>query len=237
MKARERLGMTRAEVSAEAARIAKLFGNSQCWISESWLSRVEGNKGTLSGVKLMTLLYLYRMEAKDFLDADDTIVDPVDRQWRHHLSPERHMLVESGPLEEFLDQLLPDEYVEPPEETKILDNDAQFSSKRYVRAIIGRKDNRMYPILRPGAVVLIDRQRRDINKRIKINHETDTPIFFFETHDAPICGWAYRGRNGTVDIMAHPIANMAPLNMRFEQEAQLVGQAVAVLMWFVEEKA
>jgi hypothetical protein len=227
--------MTRPEVCAETARIAELYGNPKCKISESWLWRIETNQGTASGVKLLTLTYIYRLDTQELLGTDDTATAMVFSQWRHPLSPENHILIDPGPLDDLVAQLLPGEYVEPPETTAILPNDPQFSSDRYVRAIIGTRDNRAYPMLRPGAVVLIDRQRRDINKRVKIRHEFDTPIFFFETHGTPICGWAHRNKNGTVDIWAHPAAQMAPVNLFYEQEAQLVGQVVAVQMWLTTE--
>lgn len=227
--------MTRPEVCAETARIAKLHGNPKCKISESWLWRIETNQGTASGVKLLALIHIYRLDSQELLETDDTPSADVFSQWRHPLSPENHILIEPGPLDALAAGLLPVEYVDPPETTAILPNDSQFSSERYVRAIIGTRDNRAYPMLRPGAVVLVDRQRRDINKRLKILHEFDTPIFFFETHDVPICGWAHRNKNGTVDIWAHPAAQMAPINLQYGQEAELVGQVVAVQMWLTAE--
>jgi len=236
MEARLRLKMSRAEVSAETARIAKLYRNPQCRISESWLGRIETNQGFPSSVKLLTLIVCYRLDVRELLGTDETPVDPVDAQWRHHLTPATHILIEAGPLGDVATDLLPNEYVEPPEVTTLLPNDARFSSDRYARAIIGTNDNRMYPILRSGALVLIDRRRRDINKRVRIRHELDTPIFFFETHGAPICGWAHRNANGTVDIWAHPAAQMPPINLLYRQEAQLVGQVVAVKMWIVPDE-
>jgi hypothetical protein len=227
--------MTRPEVSAETARIAELHGNPKCKISESWLWRIETNQGTASGVKLLALIHIYRLDNQELLGTDDTASADVFSQWRHPLSPENHILIERGPLDALAADLLPVEYIDPPETTAILPNDSQFSSERYVRAIIGTRDNRAYPMLRPGAVVLIDREQRDINKRLKIRHEFDTPIFFFETHGVPLCGWAHRNKNGTVDIWAHPAAQMAPINLQYGQEAELVGQVVAVQMWLTPE--
>lgn len=235
LEARLRLRMTRPEVCAETARIAELHGNPKCKISESWLWRIETNQGTASGVKLLTLIHIYRLNSEELLSTDDTPSAGVFSQWRHPLSPENHILIEPGPLDDLAAELLPVEHVEPQETTAILHNDSQFSSDRHVRAIIGTRDNRAYPMLRPGAVVLIDRQQRDINKRLKIRHEFDTPIFFFETHGVPICGWAHRNKNGTVDIWAHPAAQMSPINLQYGQEAELVGQVVAVQMWLTPE--
>lgn len=235
LQARLSLRMTRPQVCAETVRIAELYGNPKCKISESWLWRIETNQGTASGVKLLTLLHIYRLDAQSLLATDDTAKAVVHSQWRHSLSPETHLMLEPGPLDDYAAELLPADYAEPPEATALLPNDEEFSSERYVRAIIGTRDNRAYPMLRPGAVVLIDRRQRDINKRVRIRHDFDTPLFFFETHGAPICGWAHRNKNGTVDIWAHPAAQMPPINLLYEQEAQLVGQVVAVQMWLAPE--
>lgn len=235
LTARLRLKLSRPDVSSEADRIAELYGNMACKISESWLYRIETNRGRANGITLLTLLHIYRLGVEELLGTDDTLDDSADSGWHLPLTPDSHMILDPGPVDDLAKSLLPEEYLAPPEMTMVLPNDPQYANKRYVRAIIGSNANRAYPMLRPGAIVLIDQQQRDINKRVTVKHEFDTPLFFFRTHGAPICGWAHRHSNGTVSIWAHPAAQMDPINLQSGQEAELIGRIVAVKMWLAPQ--
>ncbi len=230
---RERLKLSRQDVEVETARIAKLRGNPDCKISANWLYRVECGEHGIGGIKLLTLAYVYYLTVEELLAFDDAPNQPVEADWHLSVEPKETLLLTPGPLNDLARLKLPDGYSVPPKKTRLIEDESRPRTARYVRAIIGKDDNRMYPLLHPSAIVLIDRHKRAVAKPVNAKNEFEIPIYFFETHDGPVFGWASLGKNDILSILAHPCSGKSPLHFQYKQEIDVIGQIVGVQMWIV----
>jgi transcriptional regulator with XRE-family HTH domain len=228
---RERLKLSRQDVEEETNRIAQLRGNPSCKISANWLYRVESGDHGIGGIKLLTLAYAYQLTVEELLALDDAPDQPAEADWHLPVEPRQTLLLTPGPLDDLARLRLPDGYSSPPKRTKLLQEESTSRVTRYVRAIVGKEDNRMYPLLHPGAIVLIDRHSRAVAKHPNVKNEFEIPIYFFETHDGPVFGWTSLGKNDILSILAHPCSGKSPLHFQYKHEIDVIGQIVGVQMW------
>ncbi len=98
----------------------------------------------------------------------------------------------------------------------------------YNYGYIGRDDHWMEPLLRPGALVLIDTNRQKIVSGGWRN-EADRPIYLIDARTAYRCCWCLLERNRLV-LQPHPLSSCAPESYRFPDDADVVGQVVGVSM-------
>ena len=100
--------------------------------------------------------------------------------------------------------------------------------KKYRYAMIGADDWTMYPLLRPGALVLIDDTKRKIANTGWTN-EFERPIYFLETRDGYICAWCTL-HDSQLMVQPHPASKGTPQVFKFPQEIEVVGQVIGVAM-------
>jgi transcriptional regulator with XRE-family HTH domain len=98
--------------------------------------------------------------------------------------------------------------------------------RRY--GLIGLEDWSMFPILRPGSLVLIDEQRRKI-ARGGWNSEFDRPIYFLEHRQGYLCGWC-AVEDGTLAVQPHPASEKPPMLFKYPPDIDVVGQVVGMAM-------
>jgi hypothetical protein len=91
----------------------------------------------------------------------------------------------------------------------------------------------MYPLLRPGALVVIDDSRRKIVAG-GWRHEFERPIYFLERRDGYVCGWCSLV-GGRLVLQPHPASMCLPSVYAYPSEIEVIGQVVAVAM-FLEPK-
>ncbi len=92
---------------------------------------------------------------------------------------------------------------------------------------IGLEDWSMYPVLRPGSLVLIDETRR----RIEVDgwtSEMNRPIYFLEHRDGYRCGWCTPYDNHIL-VQPHPSSHRKP-DMYGIGEIDVIGQVTGVAM-------
>ncbi|MBI4908874.1 MAG: hypothetical protein HY820_34960 [Acidobacteria bacterium] len=107
----------------------------------------------------------------------------------------------------------------------LLDN-LDLEDHRY--GYVGTDDWFMYPILQPGALVLIDETKRRI-LNTGWSNEYDRPIYFLETEEGYFCGWCHLSESGQIVMQPHPAALSNPVF--FERgQADVIGQVVGVAM-------
>ena len=86
----------------------------------------------------------------------------------------------------------------------------------------------MFPILRPGSLVLIDESRRKI-ARSGWSNEFDRPIYFLEHRSGFVCSWcAVEGDH--LLVQPHPASEKQPSIFRFPDEVDVIGQVTGVAM-------
>ena len=91
----------------------------------------------------------------------------------------------------------------------------------------------MYPILRPGSLVLIDESRQRIATDGWTN-EMDRPIYFLEHRDGYRCGWctSYEDR---ILVQPHP-SSLQKSGLYAAGEIDVIGQVAGVAMLLEEGK-
>jgi len=86
----------------------------------------------------------------------------------------------------------------------------------------------MYPVLHPGALVLVDETRRKIADSGWAN-EFERPIYLLEHRDGWVCGWCSVSDNQLI-VQPHPASHAAPQVYVFPEQIDVVGQVTGVAM-------
>ncbi len=239
-RVRERLGLRYREVEDASGRIAQRHKNPEFSIALSRLADIE-NKGTLPTLyRLYSLCAIYRLELSDVLqwygiDLSDLPSDALEAD------VERTHLLEFGPPEEA--QVVAPLSLDPGVDlsrTTYLSRVIQkwgrlplamlrtLDLKNHRYGLVGTEDRSMYPLLQPGALVLIDEGRRKILAGGWSN-EFERPIYFFELRDGYACGWCTLTDNRLV-LQPHPASLCKPVVYLYPSEIDVVGQVVGVAM-------
>jgi len=84
----------------------------------------------------------------------------------------------------------------------------------------------MFPLLRPGSLLMIDPERRRVAQDGWKN-EFDRPIYFVELRDGYRCGWC-QVDGSRLTLIPHPISNVPIQSFSLASEAEVLGQVVGV---------
>lgn len=104
----------------------------------------------------------------------------------------------------------------------------RFDLKSHRYGYVGSEDWSMYPLIQPGALVLIDESKRRITTS-GWSSEFERPIYFFEHRDGFACGWCHLDENRLI-LQPHPASPCSPRTYRFPDEIDVIGQVVGVAM-------
>jgi len=86
----------------------------------------------------------------------------------------------------------------------------------------------MYPILQPGALVLIDEGRRKVVNSGWYS-EFERPIYFLEHRGGCVIGWCTLN-GGQLIVQPHPASQCSPLVYAYPSEIDVIGQVSGVAM-------
>ncbi len=238
-RVRERLRLKFRDVEEASARIAARHGNDEFIVALSRLADIE-NKGTMPSVyRLYSLCAIYRLEMADVLawyrvplstlPADADVVDLA----RTHLvgfRPEEGEIQVPLALDPGLDlsrtvflSRLIQRWGKLP---LMLLNNMDLRNYRY--GLIGTEDWSMYPLIRPGSLVVID----DSHRRIATSGwsgEHDRPIYFLEHRDGYLCSWCTLHDDQLI-VMPHPASLREPETYIYPLEIEVIGQVTQVAM-------
>ena len=90
----------------------------------------------------------------------------------------------------------------------------------------------MEPLLRPGAIVEIDPERRQIDGSWA--SEFDRPIYFVETPRRCYCSWCSIQQK-ELTLVPHPLSSAEPVTLPLA-EAEVIGQVVGAILRLVDSK-
>jgi transcriptional regulator with XRE-family HTH domain len=239
-RARERLNLRYRDVGEASLQIAERHRNDEFVIALSRLSDIE-NKGTVPTIyRLYSLCAIYRLDLLEVLEwyqvdlaslpADASCI-PVERT---------HMLgFESNGHGEIQVPLALDSAVDLRKTTYLsrliqrwgklplsLLGGLDLKSHRY--AFIGTEDWFMYPIVQPGALVLIDERRRKIVNS-GWSSEFERPIYFLEHRRGFVFGWCTLHDSRLV-LQPHPASMCLPEIYTYPEQIDVVGQVSGVAM-------
>ena len=94
--------------------------------------------------------------------------------------------------------------------------------------LIGTEDWSMFPIIPPGALVVIDESRRRIVPS-GWKTEFERPIYFFEHRDGYACCWCSL-RDDVLTLHPHPSSFREPESFKYPDAIEVLGQVTQVAM-------
>ncbi len=238
-RARERLGLRFRDVEEASVKIARTRGNDEYIVALSRLADIE-NKATIPSIyRLYSLCAIYRLDPHEVLiwygltfetlPADAMLV----AQERTHLVGFRP---ESGDAQVpialdpgldltrtvYLSRLIQRWGSLPLMLFKNLD------LKQYRYGLIGTEDRSMFPIVPPGALVVIDDSKRRVINSGWTN-EFQRPIYFLEHRDGYACGWCSLKGN-RLTVQPHPASHCSPEIYNYPEDIEIVGQVTAIAL-------
>jgi len=229
-EARSQWQLTLREVEDRSSRIALRWENPAYRISASWLDRVERENRGLSATKLIVLAVIYGLTAEQMIALCPTPSGTSLETLKEISVPNNTQLLEDGLLERQARQWLPDSLVTetPPEETTLLPAIPGTLPNHYRRGIIGKRDNTLDPMVRPGSMVLIDTQKRAIANRREWTHEFDRPAYFLISHTGYVAGFCELDKDAEwLTLVPHPLSYATSKRWRFRKEIEVVGTVAA----------
>jgi transcriptional regulator with XRE-family HTH domain len=241
---RLRLGLSLRDVQRMSLRITTGERDRRFYISATRLDEIENSVKTPSQFKIFTLAAIYGVSFHELLGKYG--VDP-DRTHRyraqiklpttHPVSSEVHNLERKIVFPIRFDPSFRWERTQLINRAVALWGEipaaflADCNPKEHMYAYVGLEDDTMGPLLRPGSLVMIDQQLRRVR-----NHgwtsEYDRPIYLIELRDGYLCGWCYLFHS-SLTIIPHPNSAAPPRTFSLSNEAEIVGQVVAVAMRLV----
>jgi transcriptional regulator with XRE-family HTH domain len=245
-RARERLNLRYRDVEEASLRIAERHKNDEFVIALSRLSDIE-NKGTVPTIyRLYSLCAIYRLEISEVLEwygvelsalPGDAATIAVERTHLIGFGGDGHGEVQI-PLSldpgldlrktTYLSRLI-QRWGKLP---LSLLNGMDLKNHRY--AFIGSEDWSMYPLIQPGALVLIDENRRKV-VNAGWSNEFERPIYFFEHRKGYVCSWCTLNDNQMV-LQPHPASMCYPEVYAYPEDIDVIGQVVGVAMLLDQAK-
>ena len=106
-----------------------------------------------------------------------------------------------------------------------------LNPRRHAYAHIGLNDRTMYPLIRPGSLIMIDPERRKVTHGVWTD-ELERPIYFVELRDGYRCAWCEVDGSRLV-MISHRQSGEPVRTLSLATEAEIVGQVVGVAMRLV----
>ena len=239
-RARERLNLRYRDVVDSSLRIAERSQNPEFTVALSRLADIE-NKGTLPTIyRLYSLCAIYRLDLFEVLRwygvdfaklPSDVLKVNVESTHLIGFSPVDHTQVELPfELDPGMD-LCRTTYLSRVVQRwgklpLALLNGLELKNHRY--GFIGTDDWFMYPLLQPGALVLVDETRTKIASAGWAS-EFERPVYFFEHRQGYACSWCHLSGNQVV-LQPHPASMCAAQVHNSPSDIDVIGQVVGVAM-------
>ena len=241
-RVRDRLNLTIRDVEEASRKIAARHKNDEFVVGLSRLSEIE-NKGTVPTVyRLYSLCSIYRLDLLEVLEwygvdmgelAADSAVAEIART--HPISfgsmatGHVHLPLALDPGIDIRRTTFLSRMIQRWGKLPIsLLNGFDLKDHRY--AYIGMDDWLMYPLIQPGALVLIDESRRKV-VNTGWTTEFERPVYLLEHRNGFACGWCTL--NGTQLILQpHPASGCFPEVFSYPDEIDVLGQVSGVAMRF-----
>ena len=235
-RVRERLKLTYRDVVEASHEIAGLRGSSEFIIPLSRLADIENGGRVPTVFRLYTLAAIYRLDFHEVLRwygvpvellASEALRVGLGQTHSIQITPHGHATIPQpfdGEIDlnrtTFLSQFIRRFGKIPLSLINGLDH------QRFRYGLIGLEDYSMYPILRPGSLVMIDENHRRV-ARTGWTNEFDRPIYFLEHRQGFACGWCSLD-GGKLILQPHPASDAHPSVFQHPDEIEVVGQVVGM---------
>ena len=238
---RQRLGMDYREVQEASSILARQEQNENMYISAARLVQIESEPSEPGNHKLLSLAAIYGLDFLDLLARYGVKADRV-HHYRQLLQQKRtHDL--STDVHDFDTSVTLPIHMDPRfrwETTQLLNQMVavwgeipatllmNFNPRKHILGLVGLDDDTMSPLIRPGALVLVDDSRRKIVDT-GWTTEQDRPIYFIELRDRYRCAWCQL-EDQKLFLIPHPLSHSLVESFSFPNDAEVVGQVVGIAM-------
>jgi len=238
---RERLGLGVRDVQSASSKIAIEENNQEFYISAARLSQIENEVSDPSVFKLFSISAIYGVDFVDLLGRYGVNPDRIYHYreflkletthpvaiMAHHPDTRVPMPVRIDPSFRWdTTQLLNRVIAQWGQVPAVLLQEMNPRTEMY--GYIGLGDFTMYPILRPGALVMIDGNKRRVTSGGWAN-EIERPIYFVELRDGYRCAWCQL-ENSRLTLLPHPMSPVSAQTFNHPDDAEIAGQVVGVAM-------
>lgn len=238
---RRRLQMGFREVQEASATLAAEEKNDEFYISAARLFQIENESSAPSASKILSLSAIYGLDFLDLLGRYGVNPDRV-HYYRNLLS-----LAATRPLSARVYRM--DTAVTIPvrmdprfrwETTQLINRAvavwgeipaaflAGFNPREHMWGYVGLEDSTMFPLLRPGALVMVDPRRRRVIQG-EWENECERPIYFVELRDGYRCAWC-QIEERRLTLIPSPLSSVPAQTFNCPGDAEVVGQVVGVWM-------
>jgi transcriptional regulator with XRE-family HTH domain len=235
------------EVQELSAAVAAEEKNEQFHISAARLFQIENESSAPSAFKILSLCAIYGLDFLDLLGRYGVNPDRV------HYYRTRLAFATTRPLSAQVHRL--DTMVTIPmrmaprfrwETTQLINRAvavwgeipaaflAGFNTREHMWGYVGLEDTTMFPLLRPGALVMVDGRRRRVIQKDWEN-ECERPIYFVELRDGYRCSWC-QIEEGRLTLIPSPLSSVPAQTFNYPDDAEVVGQVVGVAMRIVPQE-
>ena len=237
---RQQLGMDYREVQEASSVLARQERNANMFISPPRLAQIEGGSEP-GNHKLLSLAAIYGLDFLDLLGRYGVKPDRVhyyrtflQQKRSQRLSTEIHDLETTVKLPLHMDPRFRWETTQLVNQMVAVWGEIpatmlmNFNPRNHIVGLVGLEDHTMSPLIRPGALVLVDDNRRKIVDTGWTN-EHDRPIYFIELRDGYRCAWCQL-ENEKLFLIPHPLSHSLVESFNFPNDAEVVGQVVGIAM-------
>jgi transcriptional regulator with XRE-family HTH domain len=232
---RRQWGLSLREVERRSRSIARERGDASFEVSASWLVRLESDGHELTVNKVIALAEIYSLPIDQLLGSYPTT---GETQNSNQLSGSNGTEPPTEGLRKASANVLHAAKPRPglsPDATTLLPKNTELSTATYLRAIIGRLDLTLDPMIPPGSLVQIDTRMTHISLKRDWTHEFQRPIYFLRTREEYAFGWCeLDGNSDWLTLIPHPLSPVSSRRWKYREEVENVGRVVAVVIRLAE---
>lgn len=242
---RTHLRMTTRDVTEKSQRIAEAEGNEEFCISNAWLTQIENTHATPSIYKLFSMSTIYHVKFTDLLQLFGVDLQKISKHQLGFL-PDHTQLTSTETIESDQPLTVPIRYDRTFDQNKtnLLSRMVQawgeipisFVQHMDVRhsyyGYVGLQDYTLFPLVRPGSFVQIDRKLRKV-RTSKWRSEFERPIYFIELRDGYACSWCDL-KGDRLLLVPHPLSPCSIRQYVYGTDAEIIGQVTGIAMKIVE---
>lgn len=241
---RERLHLGVRDVQEASVVIAGDQGNDNFYVAASRLAQIENEESIPSPFKIFSLCAIYGLNFHDLLCRYGVNANKV-LSYRNRFLPGTTRPTATA-VYGFQDKVLVPARLDPSfswETTQLINQvvalwgeiPAAFllniNPRRHAYGYMGLADKTMFPLIRPGSLIMIDPERRRVTNEA-YKDEFDRPIYFIELRQGYRCAWC-QVEGSRLTLISHPTSGVPVQVFNLTKDAEVVGQVVGVAMRLV----
>ncbi len=242
---RGQVGISTRQVEKYSRQIVKAEGSAKFYISNAWLSQIEGTGSVPSVQKLFSLSAIYRINFVELLYLFEIDLERIGLHQLEIRLPKTH----PARLEAYNEDrtaTFPVRFYKGfrVEKTTLLSRMVKIWGEVPISVIrhldirhceygyVGLRDHTMDPLVPPGSFVQIDNQVREVLRPSSWRTELDRPIYFVKIPGGYACSWCELKRN-QLTLVPHPLSRTRLRHFAYNREAEIIGRVTGIAMRIV----